>query len=405
MLKIDRKDFTLSLNRGDAISFDVGMKINGERYTFKAGDMLRLKVYEKKACNCVLIQKDFAIETDSEKTTISLTENETRVCGIINKPVDYWYEVEFDPLNNPITIIGYDDNGPKIFRLFPEGQDIDAPEILPEDIPVVDKQLDLTSERPVENQAITKAVRAIEQVAVDQSNAIGVIIDTANAHYQNNENPHNVTKAQVGLGNVPNVTTNDQTPTYEQAGTLDRLQSGEKMSVAFGKIGRAISDFIDHLANKQNPHNVTKELVGLGNADNTADIDKPVSSEQAKAIADAKKAGTDAQITANDAMDMATINAENIKTKAETESQPGTFFASEWSESAPYTQEITVEGILFEDKPLVDIDLSNSEDVLGVIEAWGLVHRCEVTADNTIVAYCYQDVPAVDIPVVFKVVR
>lgn len=38
-----------------------------------------------------------------------------------------------------------------------------------------------------------------------------------------------------------------------------------------------------------------KADVGLGNVDNTSDMDKPVSTAQATAIADAKKAGTDAQ--------------------------------------------------------------------------------------------------------------
>ena len=38
-----------------------------------------------------------------------------------------------------------------------------------------------------------------------------------------------------------------------------------------------------------------KEAVGLDNIDNTSDADKPVSTAQAAAIADAKKAGTDAQ--------------------------------------------------------------------------------------------------------------
>lgn len=50
-----------------------------------------------------------------------------------------------------------------------------------------------------------------------------------------------------------------------------------------------------HTGDKNNPHAVTKDQVGLGNVDNTADLDKPVSKAQATAIADAKKAGTDAQ--------------------------------------------------------------------------------------------------------------
>lgn len=51
----------------------------------------------------------------------------------------------------------------------------------------------------------------------------------------------------------------------------------------------------NHIANKSNPHTVTKTQVGLGNVNNTSDADKPVSTAQASAIADAKAAGTAAQ--------------------------------------------------------------------------------------------------------------
>lgn len=39
-----------------------------------------------------------------------------------------------------------------------------------------------------------------------------------------------------------------------------------------------------HVANKLNPHGVTKSQVGLGNADNTSDVNKPVSTAQQNAI-------------------------------------------------------------------------------------------------------------------------
>lgn len=55
----------------------------------------------------------------------------------------------------------------------------------------------------------------------------------------------------------------------------------------------------NHIANKSNPHGVTKAQVGLGNADNTSDANKPVSTAQASAIADAKAAGTAAQTSIN----------------------------------------------------------------------------------------------------------
>lgn len=51
---------------------------------------------------------------------------------------------------------------------------------------------------------------------------------------------------------------------------------------------KIVNDKLDsHTNNHDNPHNVTKEQVGLGNNDNTADIDKPVSTAQQKAIDDA----------------------------------------------------------------------------------------------------------------------
>jgi hypothetical protein len=55
-------------------------------------------------------------------------------------------------------------------------------------------------------------------------------------------NPHNVTKSNVGLGNVPNVSTNDQTPTFTQASSRANIVSGEKLSVIFGKVMKFFSD-------------------------------------------------------------------------------------------------------------------------------------------------------------------
>lgn len=51
---------------------------------------------------------------------------------------------------------------------------------------------------------------------------------------------------------------------------------------------KIVNDKLDsHTNNHDNPHNLTKEQIGLGNNDNTADMDKPVSTAQQKAIDDA----------------------------------------------------------------------------------------------------------------------
>ena len=109
-------------------------------------------------------------------------------------------------------------------------------------------------------------------------------LNTLNEHAKNTENPHKVTAQQVGLGNVPNVTTDNQTPTFTQSSTLSEINSGEKLSTLFGKIKKAIVDLISHLANTNNPHSVTKSQVGLGNVDDTSDADKPISTATRKAL-------------------------------------------------------------------------------------------------------------------------
>lgn len=59
---------------------------------------------------------------------------------------------------------------------------------------------------------------------------------------------------------------------------------------------KIIKESLDaHIGNKSNPHNVTKAQIGLGNVQNLAPADMPVSTAQAAAIADAKAAGTKAQ--------------------------------------------------------------------------------------------------------------
>lgn len=125
---------------------------------------------------------------------------------------------------------------------------------------------------------IADAIATNESVAAALNESIGTRAKEADltAHTVNKSNPHEVTKSQVGLGNVPNVSTNDQTPTFTQAIKLANIVTGEKLSIMLGKISKAISDLLSHIESKENPHGVNKEQVGLGNVENTADKDKSV---------------------------------------------------------------------------------------------------------------------------------
>lgn len=113
---------TILITRGDIGTVEVSAtNPDGESYSFQQGDIVRFKVMQKKRCDVVVLQKDITVERESASVDILLTSQETRIGSIINKPIDYWYEVELNPETEAQTIIGYDEDGPKIFRLYPEG--------------------------------------------------------------------------------------------------------------------------------------------------------------------------------------------------------------------------------------------------------------------------------------------
>lgn len=170
-------DLSIYITRGDTAFFSVSADNNGTAYQFQPGDVVRIKVYGKKDAENVVLQKDFAVLEASEKVDIILTERDTKIGEVISKPVDYWYEVELNPLTNPQTIIGYDDDGAKIFKLFPEGADIEEYQPTEEDIPFVDEELDLTSERPVQNQAISRAFVELDARVVAAEDSVHKFAD------------------------------------------------------------------------------------------------------------------------------------------------------------------------------------------------------------------------------------
>lgn len=93
-----------------------------------------------------------------------------------------------------------------------------------------------------------------------------------NEHKLKKDNPHGVTKAQVGLGNVTNV---QQAPKTE----FDMHKNDTNIHVTTqdkanwnGKISKP--DFDAHKTNYNNPHVVTKAQVGLGNVDNVKQASK-----------------------------------------------------------------------------------------------------------------------------------
>jgi len=163
------------------------------------------------------------------------------------------------------------------------------------------------------------------------------------AHIANTSNPHNVTKTQVGLGNVDNtsdlnkpISTATQTALdgkVDKVSTASRVygtdSTGAQTTYDFNALGKvddvkvngtsvvtnkvanitlgtmagetasdystkAVADTLyaakslettvsTHLS-ASNPHNITKSTVGLGNVDNTSDLNKPISTATQTAL-------------------------------------------------------------------------------------------------------------------------
>lgn len=102
------------------------------------------------------------------------------------------------------------------------------------------------------------------------------------SHVADSSNPHGVTKDQVGLGNVQNYGMANKTEA--EAGTAaNRFMTPQRTKEAIDALVGA--ELAAHAANKANPHGVTKAQVGLGNVDNTTDLNKPLSTATINALA------------------------------------------------------------------------------------------------------------------------
>lgn len=107
-----------------------------------------------------------------------------------------------------------------------------------------------------EAKAYTDAAKiALEKLIQDSDQ---IIKESLNAHIGNKSNPHNVTKAQIGLGNVQNLAPADMPVSTAQAASIaDAKAAGTK----------AQTDLSTHANRKDNPHNVTRAQLGLATTD------------------------------------------------------------------------------------------------------------------------------------------
>lgn len=141
---------------------------------------------------------------------------------------------------------------------------------------------------------------------------------------------------------------------------------------------------------------------GLSTEDYTA-ADKTklanIESEANKTIVEQTTGTSTSSVMSQDAV------TTQLNNKATTNLYTATLLSSGWSSSAPYTQTVSVSGILSTDTPIADVVLDVvTSTAMTQISAWMCVSKIE-TANGSITATCLENKPEIDIPIQLKVVR
>lgn len=183
---------------------------------------------------------------------------------------------------------------------------------------------------------------------------------------------------------------------------------GEKPGTAvWGKISGSIADQTDlvhQLESKATTSDMNALRVQLNNKADASDLNDLISQIDSKANAtDLNNLRTvvDSKASTTDLNNLSTL----VNEKATTKVFSATLNAESWSSSAPYTQTVSVSGVLSTDNPLVDIVLSSTTATAkNEVAAWGCVSKI-TTASDAITATCLEEKPTVNMTIQLKVVR
>ena len=138
----------------------------------------------------------------------------------------------------------------------------------------VEKQIDIVVWI---GNTVTVELTVESGVYMTQAQAQAII----DAHATNKSNPHGVTKAQVGLDNVPNVTPENQVPSFSNdynavtetdgVTSFSNIVNGDRLGAILQKIRTAIYVLVSHL-NAANPHKITLKSIGAAASSHTHEV-------------------------------------------------------------------------------------------------------------------------------------
>lgn len=131
-----------------------------------------------------------------------------------------------------------------------------------------------------ENTAdLDKPISTATQLALDakaNTTHSHIQLDT---HIADANNPHVVTKTQVGLCNCENTADLDK-----PVSNATQVALGNKSNIGHTHPASEVVGLSSHITNTENPHVVTKTQVGLSNCENTSDLNKPISNATQAAL-------------------------------------------------------------------------------------------------------------------------
>lgn len=181
------------------------------------------------------------------------------------------------------------------------------------------------------------------------------------------------------------------------------------------------SSLFGHIGSLDNPHRVTKDQLGLGKVDNTADLDKPVSNAQRQAIAEMGNGvvgtvnehtealktvlhTTGGTMTGNLSIPAPAEAAHAVnKAYVDTRSSTVTLTAAGWTGAGPYTQTVAVPGLTEGRRVMAFPAYGDDPDTnLAMLDACGCVSFAKREGGN-VTFTCLEDKPAVDINLVVEV--
>ena len=211
-------------------------------------------------------------------------------------------------------------------------------------------------------------------------------------------------------------TLEDTITTKADKSALDaKADKTEIVDPTWGQIKGSLSNQTD-LVNALSGKASTSDLAGVDTRTRT--LENTITTKADKSALDAKadktevsnlSATVDSKASAS-ALNNLSTTVSNLSTTVNTKADPpkhfiGNLSASGWTSSKPYTQTVSISGILNTDRPKADIILSSTTaTALNEIESWACVSKI-IAGNNSITATCLDKKPTVNMSVQLEVLR